>query len=118
MLKDGRLDFEKVYIAIGYTDLRSGINGLAQLVENEYNMSVFDRKVLFLFCGRKANVIKGLIWEEDGFILITKRYEKGHVNWPRNEKELREISNQQYHDLLSGLLIEATVKKVEPKRYS
>lgn len=117
MFKDGQLNIRKVYIAVGYTDLRYNVNGLARIIESEYSLSPFDAGSLFLFCGRKANVVKGLLWEEDGFLLIIKRFEKGHVNWPRTDNDMKELTFKQYHDLLSGLLIEPTIKKVNPSRY-
>lgn len=51
--------FKKVYIACGRTDLRYGINTLALMVEQEFELSPFDEGTLFLFCGRRSNRIKG-----------------------------------------------------------
>ena len=42
-----------VYIACGYTDLRRGIDGLANLVKSQFQMDPFQR-ALFLFCGAAA----------------------------------------------------------------
>ena len=41
-----------VYIACGYTDLRRGIDGLAGIVQAEFQMEPFQQ-ALFLFCGMK-----------------------------------------------------------------
>ena len=62
---------DKVYIACGYTDLRKGIDGLAQLVCQQFELDPFTN-TLFLFCGRRRDRIKGLYWERDGFILLYK----------------------------------------------
>ena len=43
-----------VYIACGYTDLRRGIDGLANLVKSQFQMDPFQR-ALFLFCGRRRD---------------------------------------------------------------
>ena len=32
---------------------------------------------LFLFCGKRCDRIKALLWEEDGFVLLYKRLENG-----------------------------------------
>ena len=63
---------DKVYIACGYTDLRKGIDGLARLVQQQFELDPFTN-TLFLFCGRRRDRIKGLYWENDGFILLYKR---------------------------------------------
>ena len=55
-----------VYIACGYTDLRRGIDGLANLVKTQFQMDPFQR-ALFLFCGRRRDRLKALYWEGDGF---------------------------------------------------
>ena len=65
-----------VYIACGYTDLRRGIDGLANLVKTQFQMDPFQR-ALFLFCGRRRDRLKGLYWEGDGFLLLYKRLESG-----------------------------------------
>ena len=67
----------RIYIAVGYTDLRRGIDGLAQLVGTKFNLNPFEKDVLFLFCGRRCDRIKGLLWEGTGFLLLYKRLESG-----------------------------------------
>ena len=67
----------RIYIAQGYTDLRLGIDRLAKKILGQFNLDPFQKNVLFLFCGRKSDRIKGLLWEGDGFLLIYKRLEDG-----------------------------------------
>ena len=74
---------DQVYIACGYTDLRKGIDGLARLVQQQFELDPFTN-TLFLFCGRRRDRIKGLYWEKDGFILLYKRLEQGAYQWPRS----------------------------------
>ena len=60
----------KIILAVGYTDLRLGINGLAQAVGTKYDLNPFEKGTLFLFCGRRPDRIKALLWEGDGFLLL------------------------------------------------
>lgn len=76
MLKE-YCSFKRIYIACGYTDLRNGIDGLASIIQNSFSLDPFDEGTLFLFCGRKTNRMKGLLWEADGFLLLYKRLEEG-----------------------------------------
>lgn len=105
MLNDA-LGFKKVYIACGYSDLRRGIDGFANMIQQEFKLDPFESDILFLFCGRRTDRIKGLLWEGDGFLLLYKRLETGKFQWPRNEEEVRAISSQQYKWLMEGLSIE------------
>ena len=67
----------RIVIACGHTDLRLGIEGLSRIVGNNYSLNPFEKNVLFLFCGRKSDRIKALLWEGDGFLLLYKRLENG-----------------------------------------
>ena len=73
---------DRVYIACGYTDLRCGIDGLASLVQQQFQLDPFTN-TLFLFFGRRRDRIKGLYWEGNGFVLLHKRLESGNFQWPR-----------------------------------
>ena len=94
-----------VYLACGYTDLRRGIDGLAGMVQTRFHLDPFQN-VLFLFCGRRKDRIKGLYWEGDGFVLVYKRLENGSFQWPRNGEEARQLTAQQYRWLMEGLSVE------------
>jgi len=109
MLKDAT-SFKKIYIACGYTDLRYGIDGLAGLIQYHFKLDPFDEGVLFLFCGRKTNRIKGLLWEGDGFLLLYKRLENGKFQWPKNKDDLNEMSKEEYERLMHGLSVYSTIK--------
>ena len=78
MLNNARVSqFKKVYLAPGFTDLRRGIDGLAAIVRFQFSLDPYDKNTLFLFCGRRSDRIKALLWEGDGFVLLYKRME----NW-------------------------------------
>jgi transposase len=100
---------------VGYTDMRRGIDGLAVLVQQTFKLDPFD-KSLYLFCGRSNDRIKGLYWEGDGFLLLYKRLDCGRYIWPRNEREIQQITQQQLRWLLEGLSIEQpkAIPKTQP----
>lgn len=113
------IDLSKVrnyYIATGYTDLRRGIDGLASIVQLQYDMELKEDS-LFLFCGRRTDRIKALYWSGDGYILVYKRLSNGSFQWPRNESELKRLNPQSFRWLMEGLKIEQpkAIRK-EPKK--
>ncbi len=102
MLNDAT-GFSKIYLRVGYTDLRKGIPGLTLLIQEVFELDPYEKDVLFLFCGRKADRIKGLCFEGDGFCLVYKRLESnGRFQWPRSEDDLKEITSQQFKWLMEG----------------
>lgn len=103
-----------IYIVCGYTDMRRSINGLAAIVQSSLGMDPFSRK-LFLFCGKRSDRIKALLWEEDGFVLLYKRLENGKFKWPRTEEQVRDITWQEFRWLTEGLSIDQprAIKKAQ-----
>ena len=59
MLNDAS-GFQKIYLATGYTDLRRGMEGLANIIRFRFHLDPYDRNTLFLFCGKRTYRIKVL----------------------------------------------------------
>ena len=110
--------FKKVYLAMGFTDLRRGIDGLATIVRFQFKLDPYDKNTLFLFCGRRCDRIKALLWEGDGFLMMYKRLENGQYQWPRNEDAARKITQQEFRWLTEGLTLDPKkrVKTSTPTR--
>lgn len=104
---------DKIYIACGYTDMRKAIDGLAAIVEQNFQLDPFQNS-LFLFCGRRRDRMKALYWEGDGFVLLYKRLENGKFQWPMTPEDVRTITSQEFRWLLEGLSIDQpkAVKRV------
>ena len=103
-----------VYVVTGYSDLRKGIDGLAAIVQGVLKQDPFS-KSLFLFCGRRRDRIKGLLWEGDSFLLLYKRLDNGAFRWPRNETEARLLTEQEVRWLMEGLELEQP-KAIRPSK--
>lgn len=118
MLNDATC-FKAVYIVCGYTDLRAGMDRLAALVETQTGSRPYIPDTLYLFCGRRTDRIKGLVWEGDGWLLLYKRLSESRFQWPRTPEEVRELTPQQFRWLMEGLTItpKKSVRPVEPPEY-
>lgn len=107
---------QKIYIACGYTDLRKGIDGLAQMIGIRFALNPYQKDILFLFCGRRGDRIKGLLWEGDGFLLLYKRLEDGSFSWPRTPEQAALITRKQYTMLMQGLNpLQQRIREVHPR---
>ena len=65
----------KIHVALGVTDMRKGLDGLAMLVQGTLKHDPFSGH-LFVFRGRKADLLKILFWDGTGLCLFTKRLEQ------------------------------------------
>ncbi|MBR4832272.1 MAG: IS66 family insertion sequence element accessory protein TnpB [Butyrivibrio sp.] len=98
---------DEIYIVCGYTDMRKSIDGLCAIVEDKLHMDP-KRSAIFLFCGRRSDRKKILMWEPDGFVLLYKRLSavQGRYRWPRNKNEVRNLTWREFDWLMSGIDIE------------
>lgn len=107
---------QRIYIACGYTDLRKGIDGLAQMIGIRFALNPYQKDILFLFCGRRGDRIKGLLWEGDGFLLLYKRLEDGSFSWPRTPEQAALITREQYAVLMQGMNpLRPKIREVHPR---
>jgi len=95
-----------VYLAIGSTDLRKSIDGLAAIVGQVLELDLFSNS-LFVFCNRGRDKLKILVWDHNGFWLYYRRLERGRFRWPEHahHKSLP-VSRRQLQWLLDGLTLE------------
>ena len=72
----------KVHLALGCTDMRKGLTGLAALVQETLQKDPFSGH-LFAFRGKSAGMLKILFWDGNGLCMFVKRLDQGHFVWPR-----------------------------------
>ena len=73
------------------------------IIGDKYHQDPFEKGTLFLFCGRRSDRIKGLLWMGNGFLLLYKRFEAGSLSWPRTVEEAADLTEEQYQYLMLGL---------------
>ncbi len=97
----------RIFLACGATDFRKQITGLSAMVNLQFKLDPYQESYVFIFCNKKKDAIKVLRYDKNGFILATKKLLDGmKFQWPRSEKEVKEITFQQVEWLLQGLEIE------------
>src|SRR5207237_7612267 len=92
----------QIWIAAGVTDLRRGFTGLSATVQTVLEQNPFSGHV-FVFRGRRGDLIKLLWWDGDGLCLFAKRLERGRFVWPKTESGTVSLTRAQLSMLLEGI---------------
>jgi transposase len=92
----------RVYIACGVTDMRKGFDGLAALVQTALSLDPYGG-ALFVFRGKRGDLVKALLWDGQGLVLYAKRLEHGRFVWPQAKSGTVTLTNAQLSMLLEGI---------------
>ena len=92
----------RVWLCAGATDMRKGFDGLAMAVQATLLRDPFSGHV-FVFRGRRGDLIKVLWWSGDGLCLFAKRLERGRFAWPRVSEGVAHLTAAQLAMLLEGI---------------
>ena len=92
----------RVWLATGYTDMRRGFPGLALQVQETLKADPHAGH-LFVFRGKRGDLIK-VIWHDgQGACLFSKRLERGRFVWPATKDGRVTISPAQLGYMLEGI---------------
>jgi transposase len=92
----------RVWLAAGHTDMRRGMNGLALQVQQALERDPHAGD-LFVFRGRRGDLIK-ILWHDGlGMSLYAKRLERGRFIWPSPADGSVAISSAQLGYMLDGI---------------
>ena len=90
-------------VVCGYVDLRKGVQGLAQILEGNFALNPFEQKTMFLFCGKRGERFKALVWEGNGFLMLYKKLENGTLHWPRTPQSYSSMTFACFN-IITGLV--------------
>ncbi len=105
----------RVWLAAGATDMRRGFDGLAAIVQERLGADPFGGH-LFIFRGRRGDLVKMLWWDGDGLCLLAKRLERGRFIWPQATDGAIHLSAAQLSILLEGIDWRRPVRTWTPER--
>ena len=92
----------RIWIAAGVTDRRRGFIGLSALVQTKLEQSPMCGHV-FVFRGRRGDLLKLLWFDGDGLCLLAKRLERGRFVWPQASSGRVALTPAQLSMLLEGI---------------
>jgi transposase len=105
----------RIWIAAGITDLRKGFDGLAALIQETLHKQPFSGQ-MFVFRGKRGDLVKLLWWDGDGLCLLAKRLERGRFVWPQAENGSVCLSRAQLSMLLEGIDWRRPQRTWQPQR--
>jgi transposase len=92
----------QIWIAAGVTDMRRGFTGLSAMVQTSLQQSPLSGHV-FVFRGRRGDVIK-LLWHDgDGLCIFHKRLDSGRFVWPKADSGSISLTRAQLAMLCEGI---------------
>jgi transposase len=92
----------RVWIVAGHTDMRRGFDGLAAMVQSALAANPFSGHV-FVFRGRRGDILKVLWFDGQGLVLLSKRLERGRFVWPQATEGRVALTPAQLSMLLEGI---------------
>ena len=94
----------RVYLACGFTDMRKGFDGLAAQVQTVLSLDPYGG-ALFVFRGRRGDLLKALHWDGQGLCLYAKRLElpRARFVWPQTGSGAVTLTAAQVSMLLEGI---------------
>ena len=102
MLNPSTLAVTTVFVVVQPLDMRLGIEGLSQRIQNALCMTPCDGR-MFVLSNRARTRLKLLVWDGTGVWLCARRLHKGHFVWPCGDEAVFEMSAQQWEWLISGV---------------
>lgn len=104
----------RVYLACGTTDMRKGFDTLAAQVQTMLSLDPHNG-ALYVFRGRRGDLVKILWWDGQGLCLFAKRLERGKFLWPQAKDGSVVLSAAQLSMLLEGIDWRAPVRTWTPE---
>jgi transposase len=94
----------RLYLATQPVDLRRSYDGLSALVDGTFGKRAMSGD-LFIFMNRRANQVRILFWERDGYVIMMKRLEQGTFRRTKTSdgEDLVEIDAGELAMLLEGI---------------
>lgn len=93
-----------IWLALGASDLRGGIDRLLGLVVRGFVLGAQAHHA-YVFANRRVDRLKVLVYDGSGMWLCTRRLQAGSFEWPRGESPSPAINltREQFDWLVQGL---------------
>lgn len=92
----------RIYLATEPVDFRKGMDGLASIVQSEFDLDPFSGTI-FIFRAKRTDRLKIVVWDGTGLVLVYKRIEGAGFIWPKISNGTVSVTRPQFEALFEGL---------------
>lgn len=100
----------RIWVATSATDLRKSFDTLAELVRQQMLADPLSGQ-LFVFHNKRADRVKLLYWDEDGFVILYKRLEEGTFRFPTADAASVQVRAAELQMLLDGVDLDSVRRR-------
>lgn len=104
----------RIYLACGFTDMRRGFHSLAAQVQLSLQRDAMDGS-LYVFRGKRGDLIKILYWDRQGMVLYAKKLDRGRFVWPQAKEGVVSLTAGQLAMLVEAIDWRMTAWTVRPE---
>ena len=92
----------KIYFAVQPVNMHRSFDGLAMIAQEVLKQNPLSSNI-FIFRNKRADKIKMIYWDRNGFVIIYKRLVKGWFKYPKMNQSCLELSELELNLLLDGI---------------
>jgi transposase len=93
---------DAIWLALGASDLRGGIDALLGRVVRGFSQGAQPHHA-YVFANRRADRLKVLVYDGAGLWVCTRRMQSGGFIWPREATGTMSLTGEQFEWLIAGL---------------
>jgi transposase len=105
----------RIWVATSPTDLRKSFDTLAEVVRQQFQADPLSGQ-LFVFHNKRADRVKLLYWDDDGFVILYKRLEEGTFRFPTAAAAGGQVRAADLQMLLDGVDLESVRRRRRYRR--
>lgn len=104
MMQHMAIGADRIFLVCRATDFRKQIASLAAMVSLQFKLTPYEESHVFIFCNKKKDAIKILRYDQNGFVLATKKLlDNLKFQWPKTPSDVEDVSFQKVEWLLARL---------------
>lgn len=93
---------KQIWLVVEATDMRAGIDGLSQRIQNSLGRSPCDGSA-YVFRNRNGSRLKVIVWGGTGVWCCQRRLHRGGFVWPKSDAKSVTLTTDEWRWLIAGI---------------